>query len=249
MRLFLPPSTITLDTPTTLTNEPFDHVTKVLRMRIGDTLTLCDGGATDYTAVIGSIDKKSATLTVSDPRPNPNEPTLKLTLVAGLPKGSKTDTIIQKTVELGVTDIVFVETKRSNVNQKDIDKPNKLERLHKIALAAAQQSQRGIVPSITISKFEHLVAQFETDPTPDKLGVLFYEAEGDNAIRTVLTQSTTPTHVYLFTGPEGGFTPEEVTLAKQAGIQTASLGPRILRTETAGVVGVGLVMYAFGEMG
>lgn len=248
MRLFLPPTTITLDSPITLTDEPFNHVTKVLRMGVGQSLTLCDGEGTDYTAVIAHIEKKHALLTVSDPRPNSNEPTLAVTLVAGLPKGSKIDTLIQKTVELGVAHLVFVETNRSNVNKKDLDKPNKRERLHKIALAAAQQSQRGRVPTITLATFEQMVAQFEADVSPHKLGILCYEAEGDNGIRRVLNQHPTLAHLYLFTGPEGGFTPAEVGQAKQAGIHTVSLGPRILRTETAGIIGVGIALYAYGDM-
>ena len=248
MRLFFDPTTLQPDNTLTLSDEDHDYLTKVLRKREGDSLTLCDGRANDYPATIQTIDKKRTTLTLEPPQPNPNEPATRVTLVAGIPKGSKIDTIIQKTVELGVTELVFVQTTRSDVNKKDLDKPAKRERLHKIALAAAQQSQRGVVPTITLSTFEQLVAQFTADTNPTKAGILFYEAEAGNGIRSVLERTQAPSHVYLFTGPEGGLTTDEVALATAAGIHTASLGKRILRTETAGIVGVGLVMYHLGEM-
>ena len=240
MRFFIEKQNITQN-KITLLGDDVAHMKDVLRLKTGDTLTICNGDCTDYTCTIDTITKKEATLNITNKQPNSNEPPLNLTLFQALPKTPKVDIIIQKCVELGITNIVFFESERSVQklkDQKDITK--KLERWQKISKAAAMQSQRGIVPTINyVSNFASTLTVY--DPPINSL--VAYEDETTTHIKTALTTSLDSTHLGIYIGPEGGFAMHEIEQMKSLSITPVSLGKRILRTETAAIVVTALIMY------
>lgn len=225
----------------TLTGENEKHIKTVLRAREGEEITVCDGEGTDYQCRILSLERGVVTEVLSS-APCDMEPETKITLYQGLPKADKMEWIIQKCVELGIERIVPVSTERAIV-KLDKKEGKKLERWQKIAEAAAKQSGRGIIPQMgeSVLSFKEAVAEAA------KLdGVLIpYEKEEERGIRQFV-QGFSGKTVGVFIGPEGGFAPEEIQLAQEAGILPVTLGKRILRTETAGMTTVALLLYELG---
>ncbi len=217
------------------------HIAGSLRMTVGESLTLCDGCGTDYTATITAIDREQVTVAVNSAAPTVSEPTLAVTLYMGYPKGDKLDLIVQKAVELGVTTIVPVLTTRSIVRLDGKDAKKKCVRLQRIAAEAAGQSERGIIPTVEAPlKWRDALARLATEPT-----ILCYEKGG-----APLGQLVTPTDtaVSLVIGPEGGFDPAEVEAVVAGGGRIATLGPRILRCETAPLAALAVLMERSGNM-
>lgn len=216
------------------------HIARSLRMHTGDALTLSDGAGTDYTGEIESITGDTVMVRLTDKFKNRSEPTLRVTLYPGMPKADKLELITQKAVELGVTKIVPVLTSRSvsRPDAKSVSK--KQERLQRIALEAAKQSGRGIIPEI--GKMTDLESALKTAPGKK---ILSYEGGGE-ALGALV--SPDEAEVSVFIGPEGGFDAVEVQLAKQYGATPATLGPRILRTETAPLAALSVLMYITGNM-
>ncbi len=214
-----------------ITGTDANHIYRVLRLREGDKITVCDTEKTVYNGVLISVSPDMSVAAVSDARPSPAEPPYTVTLYQGMPKGDKLDTIVQKAVELGVTEIVPVMCKRavSRPDEKSMDK--KLVRLNRIAEEAAKQCGRGILPKVypTVSYKEMLEKLENTD-----LNFLCYEGEGTLPIRSIIeAHKGEIKSVAFFIGPEGGIADEEIALAADRKIPLTGLGKRILRTETA----------------
>ncbi len=218
----------------TITGEDVTHITKVLRMREGDTFTVCDGCRGDYLCRLVGMDKKTVTAEILEKTENEAEPPCEITLYQGMPKGTKLDYIVQKCVEIGVCRVVPMQSARV-VKGGDA----KRERLSKIALEAAKQSGRGIVPEIgeTLS-FSEAVKQ----AAMAELALFPYECERERTLKGAL-RGKMPKTVSVLIGPEGGFTEEEAKLAEESGLFVVTLGSRILRTETAGPVTCGNILY------
>lgn len=219
--------------------EDAKHIATVLRGRVGDALTLCDGMGMDYECKISDLEYGVVAEIISK-APCAGEPKTKITLYQGLPKADKMELIIQKCVELGVDRIVAVATERAIV-KLDKKEDKKLERWQKIAESAAKQSGRGKIPQVhnKVLRFKEAVnaAVQELDAV-----VIPYEKEEINDIRAFVKEFK-GTSVGIFIGPEGGFSAEEITLAEEAGIGSITLGKRILRTETAGMVATAILLY------
>lgn len=216
------------------------HIARSLRMRSGDPLTLSDGAGTDYEGEIENITGDTVSVRLFEKKANQSEPTLRVTLYPGMPKADKLELITQKAVELGVTKIVPVLTTRS-VSRPDAKSAlKKQERLQRIALEAAKQSGRGIIPEI--GKMTDLESALKSAPGRK---ILFYEGGGE-ALGALVSPGET--EVSVFIGPEGGFDAAEVELAKAYGAAPATLGPRILRTETAPLAALAVLMYITGNM-
>lgn len=232
-RFFVPPQAISGDR-ICIEGEDVTHITKVLRMREGDTFTACDGCCGDYFCKILTFDKKTVTAEILEKTENAAEPPCEITLYQGMPKGSKLDYIVQKCVEIGVCRIVPMLSARV-VKGGDA----KRERLSKIALEAAKQSGRGIVPEIgeTLSFSEAVDAAAEVE-----MAVFPYECEKERSLKKAIRDKM-PKTVSVIIGPEGGFTEEEKSLAEEKGLLVVTLGSRILRTETAGPVTCGNILY------
>jgi len=226
-----------------ITGQDVTHIGRVLRLTVGDSLLLCDGEGTDYVTEIERIDNGEILCTVTEHLPCKNEPEVKITLFQGLPKQGKMEWIIKKCTEIGVTNIVPVQMERSVVKLDREQGKKKLERWQKTANEAAKQCGRGRIPQILPPiKF----AELNNMDLPEFL-LLPYEEERAKPIKDALCGKY-ETSVGIFIGPEGGFTPEEVALLTERGAHSVTLGPRILRTETAGLTAVALVLYEFNEM-
>lgn len=218
-----------------LNEEQSRHIAKSLRMQVGDTLMLTCGDGNDYGCLIGQIDNKQVILSVCYKQANNSEPSVKVTLFQGVPKGDKMEDIIQKCTELGVSSIAPVLTKRAISRPDEKSAKKKRTRYQKIALEAAQQSGRGIIPEI--GEMQTLKQAVQNDNSDIK--ILFYEGGGEPL--TKLIDSNTKS-VSIYIGPEGGFEADEVELIKDNGGMVATLGKRILRTQTAPVCALSAIM-------
>ncbi len=226
-----------------LNEEQSRHIAKSLRMRVGDMLTLCDGAGTDFGCIIDEITKDYVALSVCYKQASDSEPSVKVSLYQGVPKGDKMEDIIQKCVELGIYEITPVLTKRSVSRPKNTQAEKKRARYQKIALEAAQQSGRGIVPEINKMKsFKEAVSDCTAD-----VKILFYEG-GGKSIKTIIDENKTASSFAVFIGPEGGFEKEEVDEILNNGGINATLGARILRTQTAPVAALTAIMLLTGNL-
>ncbi len=234
-----------LDIPDTeqsivITGQDARHIAGSLRMRAGDTLTVCNGHGTDFDCVIAAADNEQVVLEVTDRRRTASEPTVEVTLYQGLPKGDKLEWIIQKAVELGVTRIVPVVTARS-IAKPSPREEQKTARRQKIADEAAGQSGRGILPVVEPPiSFADAAGRMARERT-----VVFYECGGE-PLSTLLADP--PKALSIFIGPEGGIAPEELEKLVENGAAVATLGPRILRCETAPIAALAAVMTLTGNM-
>lgn len=238
-------STQIIENQITIIGEDYQHLKKVLRAVKGDIITVCCDGF-DYTAEINEISNTYIRSIIIDKKKNLTEAALKVTLYQGLPKADKMELIVQKCIELGVNEIVPVITERciSKINNSN-DAQNKVSRWQKIAFEAAKQCNRGIIPKIGMPiKFDEAI---ELASKMD-LSVIPYEKENSIGINAVISKCSDVATASIFIGPEGGFTQQEIQLAESNNIKKITLGPRILRTETAGMVALSLIMYELGDV-
>ena len=216
------------------------HIRRALRMQPGEHLTVCDGQGTDYACQIAAFEGEGVRLSVLSQAPSCTEPSLAVTLYQGLPKGDKMDWIIQKAVELGVTAVVPVATRRS-VARLEGKADKKQERWQRIAAEAAGQCGRGMLPSVERPlSWSQALSRLSGEPA-----LVFYEG-GGRPLRELVTPSTR--RLSVFVGPEGGFDPEEIDAIRRQGGGVATLGPRILRCETAPLAALTLLMHLSGNM-
>lgn len=219
-----------------ITGSDARHIGFSLRMKPGEILTVCAEG-TDYKCSINKITEDAVFLDILESQLCAAEPSVELTLYQAVPKLDKLETIIQKSVELGASGIVPVLTRRCISRPKPKDFQKKLERLNKIALEAAKQSGRGIIPEVMpIIDFKTAVSQMAETECP----IMLHEEGG---VRFSELKTEGKKSFSLLIGSEGGFDPEEAELAKNAGINTVWLGERILRCETAPLTAISILMY------
>lgn len=225
-----------------ITGEDAVHISKSLRMSAGEIVTLCDSNKTEHLCRIERITPEGVLVCVVSASESTHEPDINVTLFAALTKGDKMESVIQKSVELGVSRIVPVLTSRciSRPDIKSADK--KRQRYQKIAEQAAMQSRRAIIPEV--SAFTELKAAAQTLEQLD-LAILFYEG-GGKPLRELI--KTSDKRIGIFTGPEGGFEESEVSLLTDCGAVTATLGKRILRAETAPLAALSAIMFHTGNL-
>lgn len=225
-----------------ITGEDAAHITKSLRMSVGEVITMCSPEGAEMLCRIERITAEGVFVQVVTKEQCCHEPTVGVTLYFALTKGDKPETVIQKSVELGAVKIVPVLTRRcvSRPDGKSMDK--KLARYRKIALQAAMQSRRGIIPEIGDMKdLKNAAAELAGY---DK-AVVFYEG-GGKPLREIITGIDKT--VAVFIGPEGGFDEEEISLLTQNGAVCATLGKRILRAETAPLAALAAIMFHTGNL-
>lgn len=222
-----------------------NHIKNVLRLRSGDEIIVSDGAGKDYLCQITDIENEKVVADILDVCDNFSELETEITLFQGYPKSDKLEMIIQKTVELGVTKIVPVLTKRTIVKLDDKKAQKKTERYQLIAEAAAKQSGRGIIPTVSMpisfEKALDMAAKLDMNliPYEEAKGI----ADSKSAIQSIKGKRT----LGIFIGPEGGFSCEEVEQAKAIGAKVVTLGHRILRTETAGMAVMSIIMFELEE--
>ena len=224
-----------------ITGDDARHISFSLRMRCGEHLVVCDGEGTDYECVIQTIDGQTVKAEVLEKRPTVTESPVKIRLYQSVPKGDKFDYIVQKAVELGVSEIVPVYSSRCIVKPDAKSEEKRLARLSKIAEEAAKQCGRGIIPKV-------LPHMRYADAVSAAFGSTFlcYEDEKSYSLKEYLHDFAEKGEKTLgfFVGPEGGYAKEEVLLASERGIPSAKLGNRILRSETASGFVLSCIAYA-----
>lgn len=222
----------------TLDGENARHIGSVLRAKLGDIITVCDGNGRDYECEITEITKKVVIAKITDIFSNDNEPDIKITLYQGLPKADKMELVIQKCIEIGVDRIVPVKTEHTVV-KLDGKEDKKLQRWNKIAESAAKQCGRGKIPLVdSVKSFKAAIDEgINLDGA-----IIPYEKEEENSIKT-FAKGFKGKSIGVFIGPEGGFSNEEIDFALSKGVKPVTLGKRILRTETAGLVTSVILLY------
>lgn len=223
-----------------------NHIQNVLRMNTGDSLLLCASDGTEFITVISGFSKDGICCKVQSVTENKTEPYTKIILIQGIPKGEKSELIIQKCVELGVFSVIPVITERVVVKFHDeTDKKKKRERWQKISEEASKQSGRGIVPEIeNIIKVNEVYSLIPENA----LKIIAYENEDKTSLKACLTEYIKdnfgpPEYIALIIGPEGGISCDELDQAVNNGFRPVSLGKRILRTETAGLSAIAGIRY------
>ena len=230
----------------TITGPDVNHIKNVLRMGPGDELIICNGQGKDCYCIIELVSEKNILAKIVSIQDTGTELMANITLFQGLPKKDKMELIIQKAVELGVYEIVPVMTNRVIVKiEDDKKKKKKLERWKAIAESAAKQSRRGIIPKI------HPIVSFEKAlqlGSSLDFGILPYENEkGIKYTKEVMNQIGQYKSIGVYIGPEGGFDESEVIAAQNHGIKPITLGRRILRTETAGLAVLSMMMLSLED--
>lgn len=225
-----------------------NHIANVLRMGTGDELLLSATDGQELHCLIESIRSDAVVCSVSFASCNQTEPRVSVSLIQGVPKGEKMEFIIQKSVELGVCEIMPVMMERTIVRFHSAqDALKKQNRWQKIAEEAAKQCGRGIVPQVHLP--ESFKAMLSKIPQ-DSLRLIAYENEQEYSLKSRIeeaTKSADVQHICVIVGPEGGISPEEFQWATDTGFESVSLGRRILRTETAGIAVLSAIRYVFED--
>ena len=220
--------------------DEYNHAVRVLRLKPGEQIMVSDTDGTDYTCSVAEITEESVRLTVTEVAENNHELPSKVTLFQCIPKSDKLELIIQKAVELGVSDIVPVMSKNCVVKLDDRKQASKTKRWQLIAENAAKQSKRSIIPTV------HEPVSFRTAVElceQADVSIIPYEHE-DGIVGTceAIVSFIPGNSIGVMIGPEGGFDPLEVAMANRHGIRSISLGKRILRAETAAIAVLSLIM-------
>jgi 16S rRNA (uracil1498-N3)-methyltransferase len=241
-RFFITPSVFRAGQTFLLEGEIAHQLSRVLRLAPGAQLLLLDGTGQEFLAELTLFHKNGPVEgRVIEERAAPGEPRTKIILYQALLKGEKFDYVLQKGTEIGISRFVPVLTERVIGGSS----ANKVERWRKIVREAAEQSRRGILPEV--AEPLHFSQALQISKV-EGLALLAWEDEKTLSLRSALGQSPAGEKISLFIGPEGGFSQAEAEQARATGVQSISLGPRILRAETAGPVAAALILYESGDI-
>lgn len=229
-----------------ITGSDVNHIKNVLRMKLNEQLLISDGKGNDYMCVIKEYTMDNKVIAaITDEQFQGTELPSKIYLFQGLPKSDKMELIIQKAVELGAYKIIPVSTKRAVVKLDKKKESTKLARWNAIAQSAAKQSRRSIIPEVNnVMSFKEAIDYAKTLD----INLIPYENYKDMSYtKETISKIDAGKSIGIFIGPEGGFDEGEVEMAEIAGIKKISLGKRILRTETAGLMIISVLMYKLEE--
>ncbi len=243
-RFFVKPEQIK-ETEVILTQPHAHQIRNVLRMRPGERIIVLDNSGWEYVVELTSVDRDEIKGQVVEKRLNPSEPSTKVTLYQALLKGEQFELVLQKGTEIGVVSFVPVISERCIVGDVALV-AKKRERWERIITEAAEQSGRGFLPKLEEPVL--FARACRSLKLRGGLALMPWEGERKRSLREILTREKKPFSVNIVVGPEGGFSEREVEMARRYGITTVSLGPRILRAETAGIVAAALVLYELGDM-
>jgi len=245
-RLFVDPAALAEEI-VVLHDEDHRYLTRVLRLDVGESVTLFDGKSVEATARITRIGPRALELKIEERRPVAAIDRPHVTVIQALAKGDKLDLVVQKATELGAARIIPVTSTRAiaRLDANTIRTMSRRARWQKIAREASRQSGRLDVPEV--EGVTPLTTALNASPK-DALKLLLWEGARQTTLRTVLPEEA-PQQIVIAVGPEGGFTVEEVDAARHAGFTPVGLGPRILRTETAALVVLSILGYALGDLG
>lgn len=254
-RYFVAPNKLN-DNSVVLTGDDAHHAARVMRMEPGDEMIVSDGIARAALASVTAVSPSEVQAQVREWLPMSGEPAWSVTVAQSLPKGDKMEVVIQKGTEIGAASFVPFQSERIIVQYDGKKEMKRLERWGKIAKEAAEQAHRSRIPAVeSVRSWRELIASIAAYD----LALFCYEKEGGTAgaglrsavrdNRKRLGTDDRQTKILLIIGPEGGFTEREAAEAEAAGAVIVGLGQRILRTETAAMVGLACLMYESGEMG
>lgn len=236
------PTTLRTGTLHALSESATTHATRALRLTRGDFITLFDGSGTDYEGVIRAITREGLSVEVGEGHSVARESSLWITLLQGVSRGPRMDTVIQKATELGVSTVQPVLAERSLVRLDTERGQTRLEHWRRIVISACEQCGRSVLPEISPpQRLTEVLAGL-----PQGTVGLTLNPRGAGALEELLGNAQ---RVALAIGPEGGFTEQEIGLLDQASFRGLRLGPRILRTETAPLAALAILQYARGDLG
>jgi 16S rRNA (uracil1498-N3)-methyltransferase len=237
-----------------LTRDETHHLTRVLRLSFGEEVFVFDGRGREYRCSFVALELSCARLEISEALLDKVEPAIHITLAQALAKGEKFDLIIQKATELGVSAIAPLATVHADVKLSDERSEKRLERWRRISLEAMKQCGRrrlvDIAPPVTLKDFLDPVRSQDAGAFGLSLlrTLLVFSERGGACITDVLARRVDNRAVVALVGPEGGWSDEELTLLDERGARAVTLGPRVLRTETAAVVAVTLIQHILGDL-
>ena len=247
-RFFIPPEWIN-ERQVTLVEDVAHQIRNVLRMRVGDRLIVLDDSGWERDVELGRLAKNVVMGHVVEERLAPGEPRTKVSLYQGVLKAQKFEWVLQKGTELGLVEFIPVICERSMVGDlEDVDR--KLGRWQRIIREAAEQSRRGRLPVLRPATL--FVQSCQRATRSGGLALMPWEDEKEISLKSMLTageeETDLPFSISIFIGPEGGLAYKEIEAARGYGVQPVSLGPRILRAETAGIVAASATLYELGDL-
>ena len=231
---------LTVSEPILLDENATHHLARVLRAQVGDALTLFNGEGGEYRGNIAAISKKAVTVQLTEFLPLECESPLEIVLAQGIARGEKMDFIIQKAVELGVSKIVPLQTERSNVHLSAERMEKRHQHWQSVLISACEQSGRNRVPVLLPAMN---VPAFLSTKQAELQWVL-----SPHAKTPLAGMNPKPRSVALLIGPEGGLSPNEISLAERHDYNSLALGPRVLRTETAALVAISVLQALCGDL-
>lgn len=244
-RIFVEPDRLSADRAV-LTGAALHHLKNVLRFKPGDEMVVFDGAGRECIGVLELYQGETAMVRVLGDTDQSTESGLDLTIAPCLAKGKKVDLIVEKAVELGADRICVVVSQRSIGQLTDEQAMDRVERWRRIAKGAAEQSGRTMMPVVErIRTFQDFVAS----KPADTLGLIFTIGTNPDPPATLRQRYPDTYKVIAMVGPEGGFSPAEVALARRHGFISVGLGPRVLRTETAAIVAAAVCQHLWGDLG
>ena len=218
---------------------PSQHLSRVLRMKPGDSIILFDGTGGQYPAIISALGRKCVVAITADLDPVERESGLCLHLGIAISRGERMDWVVQKATELGVSAITPLRSERTEVRLSGERAEKKLRHWQQIATSACEQCGRNRLPNIQPAQN---LAQWVSGVEADTRLLLHHRASSAH------TDATSPSSIALLVGPEGGLSPDEITAAEQAQFSSLQLGPRVLRTETAPLAAIAILQARWGDM-
>ena len=225
-----------------LNEEDAEHI-HALRLRPSELFTVCDGAGNDYICRLGVAEKSGSVAEIVQACKSNSEPSVLCSAYVAFAKGDRLEYTVQKSVELGIRDVILFPSERCVSLPGDTTK--RITRLKRIAFETAKQCGRGIIPGVsTVDSFAEAVKLALKTSLP----LFLYENEDRVSLKQALEQSSDLKTVSMVSGPEGGFEPHEAEYAQTAGMVSVSLGPRLLRCETAPVAALAAVMYHSGNL-
>jgi|SRR5437660_1335960 len=243
-RFFVAPELLAASTSTIMLPEKLAHqVRDVLRLALDEQLVLLDNGGDEWLCAVTRSNRTGVEVTIQERRPGKSESPVRIILCQGLLKSARFEWVLEKGTELGVASIVPLLCRRSMPGLEEAG-PAKIQRWQRIIQEAAEQCGRARLPELlSIRPLMHAL----NDIPPGAIALIPWEEERTTSLRTALQAINRPAEqpatIILFIGPEGGLTAEEITLARRHGVQSATLGPRILRAETAALTAIANIMH------
>lgn len=246
-RFFVPAEWLSGGSQVTLTGDVAHQVERVLRLQVGDRIVLLDDSGLAYEAELLRLGPRAVHARLARSFSPQTEPRLRLTLYQALPKGERFEWVLQKGTELGVSAFVPLITERTVIQHPERVGAQRVRRWQRIIQEAAEQAGRARLPKLApVQMLGQALTSFPAG-VPCLMAALAPQAASLDSVLEPL-HATPPNEIGLFIGPEGDFSPDEVAQAVRAGVQIVSLGPRILRAETAAVAALAIILYTLGEM-